>query len=32
LASGTIIGIDPGMNDPTKLKPLRSIKGKTETT
>jgi hypothetical protein len=30
LASGTEIGIDPGMNDPTKLKPLRSIRGKTE--
>ena len=30
LASGTEIVIDPGMNDPTKLKPLRSIKGKLE--
>ena len=30
LASGTEVGIDPGMNDPTKLKPLRSIRGKTE--
>jgi len=30
LASGTVIGIDPTMNDPTKLKPLKSIKGKQE--
>jgi hypothetical protein len=30
LASGTEVGIDPGMNDPTRLKPLRSIRGKTE--
>ena len=31
LASGTKVRIDPEMNDPTKLKPLRSIKGKNET-
>jgi|GEM_PF-2561230 hypothetical protein len=30
LASGTEIGIDPTMSDPTKLKPLKSIKGKQE--
>ena len=30
LASGTEIGIDPTMNDPAKLKPLRSIKGRQE--
>jgi hypothetical protein len=30
LASGTEIGIDPTMNDPAKLKPLRSIKGAQE--
>lgn len=31
LESGTEVGIDPGMNDPTRLKPLKSIKGKSET-
>jgi hypothetical protein len=30
LASGTEVSIDPGMNDPSKLKPLKSIKGKAE--
>jgi len=30
LASGTEVGIDPGMNDPTRLKPLRSIRGRAE--
>jgi hypothetical protein len=30
LASGTEIGIDPTMNDPAKLKPLRSIRGRQE--
>jgi hypothetical protein len=30
LASGTVIGIDPEMNNSTKLKPLKSIKGKKE--
>lgn len=32
LASGTEVGIDPGMNDPTKLKPISSMKGKAEVT
>lgn len=30
LESGTEIGIDPTMSDQTKLKPLKSVKGKTE--
>lgn len=31
LESGTEVGIDPNMNAATKLKPLKSIKGKSET-
>jgi hypothetical protein len=31
LESGTVVEIDPTMTDPAKLKPLKSIKGKTET-
>ena len=30
LESGTEVGIDPTMTEPTKLKPLKSIKGKQE--
>lgn len=31
LESGTEVGIDPGMSEPAKLKPLKSVKGKSET-
>lgn len=30
LESGTRVNIDPQMNDPAKLKPLKSVKGKSE--